>query len=604
MSPSETSPADGIPGDAIGLDEFADLEPIGSGGFADVYRAWDPQLRRHVAVKVLRITHLDDEVGERFSTETRAMGAISSFESIVSLYKSGFTAGGRPFLVMEYCGGGSASAALKELSKSSDGPGMHVSKVLEIGLAVAEGLRQAHRHGIVHGDVKPSNILFGTYSPKLTDFGIAAFTHDRSGTSPIGVSFQYTAPEVLRWEPVTPSADLYSLGATLYVLLGGKVPFPADNAEGVLRKVQQEPPPPLVKPGAPARLTQLIYDLMAKNPADRPRDISDVIDRLQRLVSADPAESTVAVSRQPSMLSARADTPSPTRMPAKKSRAESVAEGPVHELAPAADGSSLRRLVATILALLTIIGAATWWFGRSNETVPSDAEITRHVVPLLNPATHTVETPRSEPLAPHDLEVEASGNDKATLRWSIDGKVSGYVIAASQFAGGPVSPDTQPTDSGYITADGVLSTGDGPLLRIAAANHHVSFPVDLSRYTCFRVVSLVNSGLIASEEQTCLPVNAPESPERPSVELASGRATITWSPVVAASGYAVLEMIDDDGEKVIEQVVVDDGVRSATLVHHEGAGYVVVALNAVNSHNYPTTDPPADRVGWSEPNVP
>lgn len=622
MSGADAASGGGISGDAIGLDGFADLEPIGSGGFADVYRAWDPQLQRHVAVKVLRVTKLDDEVVERFSTETRAMGAISSSESIVSLYKSGFTTGGRPFLVMEYCGGGSASAALKELANSPEGPGMAVERVVEIGLVVADGLLQAHRHGIVHGDVKPSNILFGTYSPKLTDFGIAAFTHDHAEAAPIGVSYQFAAPEVLRWEPVTTASDLYSLGATLYVLVGGKVPFPAENTESVLRKVRQEPPPPLIRPGLPSGLTELIDDLMSKDPADRPRDAADVIDRLRRLQVADPSDLTVdlrhveglpVVGAPPRVEPTPAAEPPPLAVSTvgdppvgRPAEPDSAADSPDADRSEVdADGpGSINRLVVAIVALVVIIGAATWWLGRGNDEAPTDAEIVRSVVPLLSPAVSADDGPRIEPLAPHRLEVVVDGEGRATLRWSIEGDVLGFVIAASVFPAGPVAPDAKPTSSGYLTADGALASRDTPLLRVPADSRRATFSVDVSHYTCLSVVSLVDRGLVASEEQVCLPLHAPDPPERPSVDVAAGRATISWSPVDAASGYAVIEVVDDGGEKVVEQVVIDDGVRSATLPHHEGAGYVVVALNAVNAEEYPRAELPTDRSGWSEPNVP
>jgi hypothetical protein len=472
---------------------------------------------------------------------------------------------------MEYCSGGSAAAAVRTL-QNQGAVGLDIDAVVEIGIAISEGLLAAHRHGLVHGDVKPANILFGAYSPKLTDFGIAAFTQDQSDGAPAGVSYQYTAPEVLRWEPATAASDLYSLGATLYALLAGGVPFPAADTEQVVGRVQHEAPPPLMRPDVPAELVQLVDELMQKAPAKRPASAADVRDRLSRLRGAGSGEMTVDLSSLPALVPARGGWTT---------------------------GWKLVVVIVAVVALIALL--ARWSTGAA--PAPTDREIAAFEVPVAAPGAPDGDR-SAPPLAPRDVEITADGRARAVVSWRPRPGALGYVIARADFAGAVDGASPERLGFGYVGRDGRVVAAGRPLLRLPPGAHRTRLTVAPSDFTCVRVVALVPGALVASPRQSCVPTAPPVPVRKPRVDVDGARAIVSWVPRGVVSGYAVLELVDEDGERVVEQVAVEAGVRSATLPAHAGAGFVVVALNAVNAADYPVVGPVAGRQAWSEAATP
>src|SRR5512138_1508462 len=197
---------------------------LGSGGMADVYLAEDQELGRRVAIKVLNDRHAHDEqFVERFRREAKNAAGLSH-PNIVSIYDRG-EAEGTYYIAMEYLDGRS----LKELIVGR-GPAP-VKTAIDYARQILAAVGFAHKHGIVHRDIKPHNVLVGGEGRlKVTDFGIA-----RSGASQmtevgsiIGTA-QYLSPEQARGAPVDESSDLYSTGIVLYELVTGKVPFTGET---------------------------------------------------------------------------------------------------------------------------------------------------------------------------------------------------------------------------------------------------------------------------------------------------------------------------------------------------------------------------------------
>ncbi|MDH3682842.1 MAG: serine/threonine protein kinase [Acidimicrobiia bacterium] len=152
--------------DDIELEGLEGLTEIGRGGFGVVYRAVETDLNRTVAVKLLN-TASADVLQRRLDRERRAMGVLSGHPNIVTIHRTGM-AGGSPFLVMEFLGGGSLADRL-----ATGGP-LHWRQAVEIGVAMADAVEAAHRAGVLHRDIKPGNILLSSAGvPKLGDFGIA-----------------------------------------------------------------------------------------------------------------------------------------------------------------------------------------------------------------------------------------------------------------------------------------------------------------------------------------------------------------------------------------------------------------------------------------------
>jgi hypothetical protein len=272
------APSD-LPGYLGQLGTYEITEVIGRGGMGVVFKAFDPSLKRHVAIKVLApqlATSADAR--ERFAREARAAAAISH-EHVVAIHAiSAATA--LPYLVMEYVPGESLQERLDRT-----GP-LEVLAILRIGVEVAAGLGAAHAQGLIHRDIKPANILLekGTDRVKITDFGLAR-TVDEAPLTQSGVlagTPHYMAPEQARGEPLDHRADLFSLGSVLYALCTGRPPFRAGPLLAVLRHVSDVTPPSvgLLNPQIPDWLAGLICRLHAKNPAERYASAAEVADLL------------------------------------------------------------------------------------------------------------------------------------------------------------------------------------------------------------------------------------------------------------------------------------------------------------------------------------
>lgn len=256
------------------------LEWIGGGGFGAVYRGFQAEYDRPVAVKVLRLDPADRKAAGRFDRERKLMGRLSSaHHHVVTVLGSGLLPGGRAYLITEYCAGGSLAGR----------PPMPAATVLQLGVKVAGVLRAAHADGIVHRDVKPANILLrADGEPALADFGLSIrpsydLSHGLDALAP-----EYAAPESLRDGVYDNATDVYALGATLYALLAGTPPFPHRPGEApmaFMTRVVRDPPPPPA--GVPPRLWQLLAEMLAKEPLARP-GAAQVAERLAELRAGDP----------------------------------------------------------------------------------------------------------------------------------------------------------------------------------------------------------------------------------------------------------------------------------------------------------------------------
>jgi beta-lactam-binding protein with PASTA domain/tRNA A-37 threonylcarbamoyl transferase component Bud32 len=279
------------------------LRKLGSGGMANVYLAEDEELGRRVAVKILNERYANDDLFiERFRREAKSAAGLSH-PNIVSIYDRG-QAEGTYYIAMEVIEGRS----LKELILTRG--------ALPIGAAVAyakqllEALRFAHRHGIIHRDIKPHNVLVSADQHakaneprlKVTDFGIAR--HGASQMTEAGSimgTAQYLSPEQARGAPVTAASDLYSAGVVLYEMLTGKVPFTGDSAiEIAMKHVNDLPAPPsALRPEIPVELDQIVLRALAKDPGERYQSAEEFIEDLERTEAGLPisrATSTAATA--------------------------------------------------------------------------------------------------------------------------------------------------------------------------------------------------------------------------------------------------------------------------------------------------------------------
>src|SRR5213083_841735 len=272
------------------------VRKLGTGGMADVYLAEDQELGRRVAIKILNDRHAaDDSFVERFRREAKNAAGLSH-PNIVSIYDRG-TAEGTYYIAMEYLDGRS----LKELIVSR-GPAP-VKTAVEYTRQILAAIGFAHKHGIVHRDIKPHNVLVGPEGRlKVTDFGIA-----RSGASQmtevgsiIGTA-QYLSPEQARGAPVDQTSDLYSAGVVLYEMLTGQVPFTGDTPlEIAMKHLSEIPRPPSeLRPEVPHDLDLVVVRALAKDPADRYESAEEMdldLARVAKGLSVDPDTETAATA--------------------------------------------------------------------------------------------------------------------------------------------------------------------------------------------------------------------------------------------------------------------------------------------------------------------
>lgn len=252
---------------------------IGSGGMGVVFKGFDSELNRPVAVKVLA-PHLSDSgsARQRFAREARAAAAIVH-EHVVAIHNVESDSE-PPFLVMQYVPGRSLQGRLDQ-----DGP-LSMCEVLRIARQTAAGLAAAHEQGLVHRDVKPSNILLeqGVERALLSDFGLARASDDASLTHSghaLGTP-HYMSPEQARGETVDQRSDLFSLGSVMYAMCTGRPPFRAETSFGVLRRITDSEPRSLreVNAEVPLWLCCLIEKLHAKLPDDRFASAAEVSELL------------------------------------------------------------------------------------------------------------------------------------------------------------------------------------------------------------------------------------------------------------------------------------------------------------------------------------
>ena len=249
-------------------DGYHDAEPVGRGGFGVVYRCNEPSLDRVVAIKVLS-SDQDDIDLEHFDREQRAMGRVSGHPNIVPVLHSGLTFTGRPYIVMPYHSRSTLDAWIK-----GHGP-LAVREALTTGVRLAGALETAHRAGVLHRDVKPSNVLLTSYGePQLSDFGIARIAGSTETAANIIVgSPPYVAPELFEGRAPSVAGDVYSLAATIFTLLNGDPPFPfrqGENPIAFVRRVLAGPIPDLRAKGIPDPICSALELGLNTDPARRP----------------------------------------------------------------------------------------------------------------------------------------------------------------------------------------------------------------------------------------------------------------------------------------------------------------------------------------------
>jgi serine/threonine-protein kinase len=345
------------------------LEPLGTGGMAQVYRARDLMLERFVAIKLLRTDFSSDpEFQARFKHEARAAANLSH-PNIVTIHDFGFDQG-QLFLVMEHVPGTNLKTMIENLGK------FNLEDALPLLVQACAGLGYAHRAGLVHCDVKPHNMLVTPDKRlKVADFGIAraiAGIRPDEKSDVVWGSPLYFSPEQAAGQAPSPSSDVYSLGVVMYEMLTGRLPFIAKTAEKLaeLHREAQPQPPSSLNPAITPELEQIMLKVLAKEPSARYR----TADQLGRVLmtfgqtrkpatSARPPEAPVNTAgptvvlkpSEPITTPVPHPTPPPVYRPAPT---PAPVPAPVAEAAPEIDWVTV---ALGLMAFLAVGGLIPFW---------------------------------------------------------------------------------------------------------------------------------------------------------------------------------------------------------------------------------------------------
>ena len=359
--------------DKIILDNrYEIIQQIGVGGMAKVYKAKDRLLDRFVAIKVLKEQYAeDDEFLKKFNNEAQSAAKLNHI-NIVNVYDIGqdlFEGKKIYYIVMEYVEG----ETLKDLIDSEGQLSNH--DIIDYSVQIAQALKSAHNSGIIHRDIKPQNILIDKYGlAKVTDFGIArvSSTPSITYTSSISGTVHYISPEQAKGIIADEKNDLYSLGAVMYEMATGKVPFDADNSVGIaVMHIQDKAKPAKdLNPNLSDHLNYIIMKLLEKEPANRFLNASELIDSLENPQVNDYVKSMEETAKIPIVVPNKEQKKKKAEKKAKKKEEEAVYVSPTDEETPSTKKDKPIKLWPLALLALILVGAVYYFLSR-----PTDSQI-------------------------------------------------------------------------------------------------------------------------------------------------------------------------------------------------------------------------------------
>jgi serine/threonine protein kinase len=274
--PSATQ-LDALANRPLRLPNYKDFSVLARGGTSVVFLAREQRIDRPVAVKMLP-PGLDASAGKQFEREKEIAALLGRHPYIVQVFDAGTADDGSPYLVMEYFEHGSLADRMR-----AEGP-LLFEEAIDVIHKVGSALQAAHEAGILHRDVKPSNVLMSKYGPALSDFGISRSMSRGEWTQSLAhFTPWHSAPEILEGENPSVASDVYSLASTLYTMLEGRPPFVVQGDERSLAyqlRVLRDPLPSLTRPDIPSHLQTVFQKAMAKSPSDRFGSVADFLSAL------------------------------------------------------------------------------------------------------------------------------------------------------------------------------------------------------------------------------------------------------------------------------------------------------------------------------------
>lgn len=423
----------------LALDRRYQLEAvIGEGTFGRVYRGWDRRLARPVAVKVIKPwwSEAPDWV-RRFEREAQLTARVND-PHIVQIHDVGHAEEGL-YYVAELVDGESVAARLRRGSVAAD-------EACDIAEQLCRALGSAHASRVVHGDVKPANILISSSGVvKVTDFGMARLLSGNSGeaTGTIAGTPSYMAPEQARGRGTTPSTDVYSIAVVLYEMLAGRPPFRGDSPVELALRHLQDPPPPLPSSTPPA-LSAVVERALAKEPDERYADGGEMADALAAALGS---VATPVASAGP-----RGVPPSPESPPRDPARTLIAPWwSPRRNVSPAARRRSIGLFSLVLALLLGMVATAIVTAGGAQVRVPNLRGLSRSGISGRLARAHLALTTRSQySVAPRGTAIAQSPAAGAQI-------AEGASVTVTLSAGPP--PVAVPRIVGFSSGDAQTSLG-------------------------------------------------------------------------------------------------------------------------------------------------
>ena len=290
------------------ISNYRILQLLGRGGMAEVYKAEDTKLRRAVALKFPLEQLLSGEFRERFEREAQAAATLDH-PNICPVYEFNEHEG-RQFIAMAYVDGGT-------VRQMAGLHGMPLAKAVDYAVQAASGLGAAHRHGIVHRDIKSANLMLTSERQvKIMDFGVALLAERSRITRPgtlMGTAC-YMSPEQALCQPVDRRADIWSLGVVLYEMISGNLPFGHGPVRDVVSRVVSSDAAALRKyrPDTPAELDRIVKKALSKKPGERYQYVDDFIVDLRAVLPSLPPEPTQSAPARGILARNQEDAPTMT----------------------------------------------------------------------------------------------------------------------------------------------------------------------------------------------------------------------------------------------------------------------------------------------------
>ncbi len=460
------------------IEGLSEVELIGSGGFADVFKAREDAHARTVAVKVIRTVADSEAMLRLFRRERVAMGRLGEHEGIVSVHRSGVTDEGQPYLVMPLL-----DCSLADMLERDP---LDQGEAIRVMALVSAGIQFAHDNGVVHRDLKPANILMSWRgNPVVADFGVAKLVDKGRTLNSMSVRMtpEYSSPGVIMGRPVGAADDVYSLGATLFTCLVARPPFaPTSDEEAnvyaTMRRIVEEPIEDLRPSGVDDRLCSIIERAMDKEPAER---FSTAAEFGAALGAPDDSEDNAGAA---SSVRRRVSSTSPTR--------QFVDPTPTADAQAATVGASRRVLVfAAMFVAVVLIGISAWAVSRSPGESGEVVSDLQYDLPATSdePATSSTTEPEttSVPPTPSTTDTATTSIPSSAVTTTSAATTTTARVATATTAGTatattaafPDVPDTFPTTTTttiqlFVVPSVAGSTGEQAVIRLGQSRLEAS----------------------------------------------------------------------------------------------------------------------------------